>query len=279
MSIRNVLVSVIIPTYNRAALLARAVQSVLSQTYKDLELIIVDDGSIDNTKELVQELVASDQRIKYFYIPNSGVSKARNLGIQKSKGELIAFLDSDDEWLPQKLQKQVQLYLNEPYHLCHSDEIWVKNGKKMNQMKKHEKSGGDIFIKCLPLCCISPSASILTRKLLDEVGLFDDELEVCEDYDLWLRVTARYPVSFIEEPLIIKHGGHDDQLSNRSWGNDTYRVTALQKIISSGLVSGEKLAACIQMLKYKCEILSNGFEKHGKQKEAMFYKQIYLSLV
>ena len=279
MSIRNVLTSVIIPTYNRAALLARAVKSVLSQTYKDLELIIVDDGSTDNTKELVKELVDSDERIKYFYISNSGVSRARNLGIQKSKGELIAFLDSDDEWLPQKLQKQIQLYLAEPYRLCHSDEIWVKNGKKMNQMKKHEKSGGDIFIKCLPLCCISPSASILTRKLLDEVGLFDDELDVCEDYDLWLRVTARYPVSFIEEPLIIKHGGHKDQLSNRSWGNDTYRVKALQKIISSGLVSGEKLAACIQTLKYKCEILSNGFEKHGKQKEAMFYKQIYLSLV
>ena len=276
MSIRNVLVSVIIPTYNRAHLLNRAIKSVLDQSYRDLELIIVDDGSTDSTKSLVDEFARKDNRVKYFYIDNSGVSKARNYGIKNSKGELIAFLDSDDEWLSEKLKKQVDLYIKEAYRLCHSDEIWIRNGIRVNQMKKHEKSGGDIFFKCLPLCCVSPSAAVVTRKLIDEVGMFDEDFKVCEDYDLWLRVTSLYPVSFIDEPLIIKYGGHKDQLSNRSWGNDVYRVRALQKIISSGTISRDKLFAAVEMLKTKCEILAKGFEKHDNKEQAQYYRNLSL---
>ncbi|MCX6112518.1 MAG: glycosyltransferase [Proteobacteria bacterium] len=276
MSIRNVLVNVIIPTYNRGHLLDRSIKSVLDQSYKNIELIVIDDGSIDNTRSLVEEFTKKDKRVKYFYIDNSGVSSARNHGINNSNGELLAFLDSDDEWLPEKLKKQVDLYIKEPYQLCHSDEIWIRNGIRINQMKKHEKSGGDIFLKCLPLCCISPSAAIVTRGLIDEVGMFDEDLEICEDYDLWLRVTARYPVSFIDEPLIIKYGGHKDQLSNRSWGNDTYRVRALQKIIKSGTISGEKLSTAIEMLKTKCEILAKGFKKHGNLEQAQYYDKLSL---
>ena len=276
MSIRNVSVSVIIPTYNRGYVLDRAIKSVLDQSYRDLELIVIDDGSTDNTKFLVEGFAKKDNRIKYFYLDNSGVSRARNYGIKNSSGELIAFLDSDDEWLPEKLKKQIDLYIKEPYHLSHSDEIWIRNGIRVNQMKKHEKGGGDIFLKCLPLCCISPSAAVVTRKLINEVGMFDEDFEVCEDYDLWLRVTALYPVSFIDEPLIIKYGGHKDQLSNRSWGNDVYRVRALQKIIGSGTISGDKLLSVIEMLKTKCEILERGFTKHGNKEQAQYYQKLSL---
>lgn len=274
MSIKNPFLSVIIPTYNRAHVLDRAINSVLSQSYSEFELLLIDDGSTDNTQNLLLSFIKKDKRIKAFYIDNSGVSRARNVGINNSKGELIAFLDSDDEWLPNKLKRQVDLYLSSKFILCHSNEIWIRNGVRVNQMKKHEKSGGDLFLKSLPLCCISPSASILDKKIFDEVGLFDESFEVCEDYELWLRITAKHQVSFIDEPLIIKHGGHADQLSNRSWGNDVYRVMALEKIINSGLISGEKMVQAVAMLKTKAKILSIGFEKHGNLNRSEYYRKM-----
>ncbi|MEI6093547.1 MAG: glycosyltransferase [bacterium] len=274
MSIKNILVSVIIPTYNRAHLLERAIKSVLSQSYSDLELIVIDDGSTDNTQELLANFIRKDKRVKTFCIDNSGVSRARNTGIHSSNGSLIAFLDSDDEWLQHKLKKQVDLYKTDRFVLCHSNEIWIRNGIRVNQMKKHEKSGGDLFLKSLPLCCISPSASILEKEVFDEVGLFDESFDICEDYELWLRITAKHRVDFIEEPLIIKYGGHEHQLSRRSWGNDIYRVKALQKIIKNGLVSDNKLAQVVMMLKTKSQILSDGFNKHGDIEKAKYYRKL-----
>ncbi|MET0093096.1 MAG: glycosyltransferase family A protein, partial [Sedimenticola sp.] len=206
-------ISVIIPTHNRADLLERALKSVQAQTLPPLEVIVVDDGSEDHTREMVSEKFP---RVHYLHQPNRGVSSARNLGISEARGDWIALLDSDDEWLPSKLASQKTRLESQPgHHICHTEEIWIRNGKRVNQMKKHTKQGGAIFQHCLPLCVISPSSVLIHKSVFREVGLFDESLPACEDYDLWLRICARYPVTYVEQPQIVKYGGHEDQLSRR----------------------------------------------------------------
>ncbi|MBN1115004.1 MAG: glycosyltransferase [Oligoflexia bacterium] len=267
-------VSVIIPTFNRAYCLDRAVNSVLAQKYTDYELLIIDDGSTDNTEKKINYYRERDPRVRAFRNRNSGVSQARNLGILNARGSFIAFLDSDDEWLPGKLLCQMEFYEKHEYSICHTDEIWIRNGNRVNQMHKHKKSGGCIFRQCLPLCCISPSSVIIRKDVFDRVGLFDEELPVCEDYDLWLRISAVYEVSFIQTPLIIKYGGHSDQLSRRSWGNDEYRVRALVKIVETGSLSTGDREAAVSMINKKSGILYKGFLKHGNNEKADYYKRV-----
>jgi glycosyltransferase involved in cell wall biosynthesis len=264
-------ISVIIPSFNRAWCIERAVNSVLSQSFKDFELIFVDDGSTDDTKNIVKEY----KDIRYYYIENSGVSHARNFGIKKAKGHLISFLDSDDMWHENKLLEQVELYKKKPYRLCHTNEQWIRGGKKVNQMKKHKKSGGDIFVNSLALCLISPSSVVLEKTIFNEIGFFDESLKVCEDYDLWLRILSKYRVSFIDKVLITKYGGHMDQLSNASWGNDIYRVKSLINLIKNNNLSEEKLRLTKEKLMEKTLILYKGFKKREKTKDANYYLNIY----
>jgi glycosyltransferase involved in cell wall biosynthesis len=265
-------VSIIIPTYNRASTLSRAIDSVLSQTCPPLEIIIVDDGSQDNTAQLMTERYG---QCDYLYQPNQGVSSARNLGIKKARGEWIALLDSDDRWLPNKLKLQLEALSNSPqYRICHSNELWIRNGVRVNQMRKHEKSGGKIFQRCLPLCVISPSSVILHRTLFDDYGLFDTELPACEDYDLWLRICATEEVLFIDEPLIEKYGGHSDQLSRRHWGMDRFRVHALIKLLNNHKLKIIDRVAVINTLVEKCGILAQGAEKRNQQERAVYYRTI-----
>ncbi|MCU7871966.1 MAG: glycosyltransferase [Candidatus Thiodiazotropha sp. (ex Lucinoma borealis)] len=266
------LISVVIPSYNRAHTLSRALDSVLTQSYTPLEVIVVDDGSSDETSVLMKNQYS---HCGYIAQPNLGVSSARNLGIEKSQGEWIAFLDSDDCWMPNKLQQQTDALVKSPgYRLCHTEEIWIRNGVRVNQMDKHSKSGGHIFQRCLPLCVISPSSVVLHRSLFDEYGLFDTELQACEDYDLWLRICAQEAVLFVDEPLIEKYGGHDDQLSHRHWGMDRFRVYALQKLLDNqSLEDGDRLAT-IKTLVTKCAILSQGAEKRGHFERAAYYRGI-----
>jgi GT2 family glycosyltransferase len=141
-------------------------------------------------------------------------------------------------------------------------------------MNKHAKSGGHIFQRCLPLCVISPSAAMIHRSLLDEVGLFDETLPACEDYDLWLRICARHPVAFVPEPQIVKYGGHADQLSRRHWGMDRFRIQALEKILQCGDLSLEDRSAAILTLTQKAEILANGAEKREKLEDAQKYRAL-----
>ena len=203
-------ISVIIPSYNRVTQLLRALHSVFNQTLTPDEVIVIDDGSTDDTQQVITNLYP---RAIYRYQANKGVSAARNLGIQISNGEWLAFLDSDDEWMPGKLMQQYNHANTQPgVKIIHTNEVWVRHGKRVNQMKKHTKFGGMIFRQCLPRCIISPSSVMVHRSLLDDIGTFDERLPACEDYDLWLRCSARYPAHYIESPLIIKHGGHDDQL-------------------------------------------------------------------
>ncbi len=254
-------VSVIIPTHNRADLLPRALNSVLAQTLPPGEIILVDDGSTDRTGDLIRQQYPT---VRYLRQACRGVSAARNLGIAAARGEWIALLDSDDAWLPGKLQAQHNaLDAHHGCRLCHTEEIWIRNGRRVNPMRKHAKSGGRIFRRCLPLCVISPSSTLIHRDLLDETGGFDETLPACEDYDLWLRICAHEPVLFVDTPQIVKYGGHPDQLSRRHWGMDRFRIQALEKILRQDGLQADDRAAALQTLVEKAQILAKGAEKRG----------------
>jgi len=263
------LVSIIIPTFNRRSRITFAVESVLRQTYQKYELLIVDDGSTDDTKEVLKSY---NDKVRYFFQPHKGVSAARNFGIKKSKGSYICFLDSDDEWLKNKLATQVRTVRSNPHiKICYTDEIWIRNGVRVNPKKIHQKYSGRIYQRCLPLCIISPSSVMIHRNVFDKAGMFDPQMTVCEDYDLWLRISHFYPVTFIPQQLIIKKGGHSDQLSQKYWGMDHYRVKAMEKMLENYTLSSEDKKATIKMLQKKCAILANGFSKRGKQQKAGYY--------
>ena len=257
-------ISVIIPAFNRAHTLPKALDSVLSQTLKPREIIVVDDGSTDETNAVL----ANYPGLCIISQDNRGVSAARNVGIEKAGGDWIAFLDSDDEWLSDKLEKQWDAICNDDKLICHTDEIWIRNGQRVNPMKKHKKFGGIIYERCLPLCVISPSSVMIHRSVFKDVGVFDESLEVCEDYDLWLRICAKYSVLFIDEPLIVKYGGHEDQLSRKHWGMDRFRVKALEKMMSFGALNDEDEKATVNMILQKCGIIINGMKKRGNNDEA-----------
>jgi len=263
------LVSVIIPTFNRVDVLPRSIYSVLNQTFHDIELIVVDDGSTDSTAELIASISAS---IRYLRKEHEGVSAARNSGIMASTGKLIAFLDSDDEWREDKLEKQLELYSDDDDNfICHTNELWLKHGKPVNQKKIHKKQGGRFFERALERCLISPSAVLISRALLVRIGYFDEDLPAAEDYDLWLRITAFYSVRFVSEPLVIKHGDSHDQLSRTIPAIDTYRIQSILKILRDPKLSIDYRAAAIRELVKKCEILAKGLAKRGKNEEAIRY--------
>ncbi|MCK4738277.1 MAG: glycosyltransferase family 2 protein, partial [Sulfurimonas sp.] len=216
-------ISVVIPTYNRYEVLQRALTSVYAQTYKPKEIIVIDDGSTDETSQ-IQNLFPS---VKYYYQENSGVSSARNLGIKNSTYDWIAFLDSDDEFHIDKLKAHVDFHKNSPdIRMSYTNEKWIRDDREVKLPKKYQKVGGDIFEECLSHCIIAPSATLIHKDLLDEVGLFDENLEVCEDYDMWLRMALKNKIGLIDKKLITKYGGCDDQLSMRFWGMDRFRVQA-----------------------------------------------------
>jgi glycosyltransferase involved in cell wall biosynthesis len=264
------LVSVIIPTYNRAWILKEAIDSVLSQTFEDYELIVVDDGSTDDTGAVI----GSFNGIEFITQANRGVSAARNRGIEAASGTYLAFLDSDDLWLPEKLESQMAFFDAHPEAMiCQTQEIWIRNGRRINPKRRHQKASGMFFERSLELCLVSPSAVVIKRDLLREVGQFDGELPACEDYDLWLRIGARYPVFLVDKPLVIKRGGHADQLS-ASRRLDKYRIQSLKKILESDILSKEQHKAAVSMLQKKCEIYANGCEKRGRTKETEYYRKL-----
>jgi glycosyltransferase involved in cell wall biosynthesis len=264
-------VSVILPTYNRAWILGQAVDSVLDQDYANLELIVVDDGSTDDTPQL---LSVYGDRLNCIHQVNRGVSAARNAGVRAASGDLIALLDSDDTWLPGKVAAQVSFFETHPDALiCQTQEIWIRNGVRVNPGKRHRKEAGMIFERSLALCLVSPSAVMMRRSLLDEVGLFDETLPACEDYDLWLRITWKHPIDLIDRPLIVKRGGHADQLSQMP-ELDKYRIAAIARLLDRGVLSPGQRAAAISMLKTKCAIYAQGCRKRDRIAEADHYGQL-----
>jgi len=264
-------ISVIIPSFNRAHLLRRALTSVYAQTLPVDEVIVIDDGSTDETQTIVAHYFP---QVTYIYQPNQGVSAARNTGIKQAKGQWLAFLDSDDEWLADKLFQQITALKNTDYKVCHTEEIWIRNGVRVNQMKKHKKPTGWIFKDCLPLCAMSPSSIMIHRDVFNQVGLFDSTFLTCEDYDLWLRITACYPVLLIKAPQIKKYGGHEDQLSQKYWGMDRFRILALEKSINSNNLTRANKIAAIEMLLKKAKIIQKGALKRGKINDVVHYQQL-----
>jgi glycosyltransferase involved in cell wall biosynthesis len=241
-------VSVIIPTHNRPKFIKEAIASVKAQTYRNFEIIVIDD------------------------VLGKGPSWARNRGAEKANGKYLAFLDSDDLWDKRKLEKQIDyLKKNRKFKACYTNEKWIRSGKHLNQLKKHRKFHGDIFEKCLPLCIISASSILMTRELFNSLGGFDESLPVCEDYDLWLRLSLRHPIAFIDQKLIIKRGGHADQLSKKYWGMDRFRIKALEKLFAEKL-SNEEQQLVLGELGNKYKILLNGFWKRKRYFQWLLYK-------
>ena len=260
-------VSVIIPTFNRFSLISRAIDSVLNQTIKPFEIIVVDDGSSDNTSTFIKNNYKSVKLIKQ---NNLGVSKARNVGIKNSSGDWIALLDSDDEWKKNKLEVQIKsLSEYDYYSVCHTNEIWIRNGIRVNQKKRHQKYGGDIFDKCLDICRISPSSIIFKKNIINEVGWFDEGLSICEDYDLWLRIAANFKILFIDKPLVIKYGGHSDQLSKSVNGIEAYRIKSLENLLSNTKLIKDYKLLTIKMLITKLDIYKKGLLKRHKKNELL----------
>lgn len=265
------LISVIIPTYNRGWIIKEAIDSVLTQNYPDFELIVVDDGSTDDTQNILAEYKS---RIRILQQDNKGVSAARNYGIDKARGDYLAFLDSDDIWLQNKITTQVNFFKQDPESLiCQTQEIWIRNGKRVNPKKYHKKYSGMIFEKTLPRCLVSPSAVMIKKSLIEEVGCFDETLPACEDYDLWLRISCRYPIHLIPKALIIKRGGHMDQLSAKP-GLDKYRIIALRKILETGCLTSAQYQAASEILNQKCSVYAGGCLKRGRKEEAAVYQQL-----
>lgn len=256
----------------------RAINSVLSQNYSHYEIIVVDDGSSDDTYELLLPIINTN-KIKYLKQNNLGVSAARNLGAKNATGDYIAFLDSDDEWLPNKLKKQND-YLNSFPNLkiVYTDELWIRNGNKVNQKAIHKKSGGQIFSACVQQCLIAPSSVLIEKALFYSLGGFDENFVVCEDYDLWLKISSLYEIGFIPEPLIIKYGGHADQLSTKYFAMDFWRIKSMINIIKTRKLNVQDKTNVINSIKRRSDILKIGYQKHGNEKDYEIINEMLLEL-
>ena len=265
-------VSVVIPTLNRCLLLKRAIDSVLNQSVSPNEVIVIDNGSSDETINMIS---TNYPDIIYLTEEKIGVSASRNQGIKKSNSEWVAFLDSDDVWEPFKLEKQLTFNnrFKTNFRFIHTNETWIRNGKFLNQMKKHEKSGGDLFKNCLKLCCISPSSSMIKKEVFKDYGFFDEELQVCEDYDMWVRITAKENVGYLTEPLVIKYGGHSDQLSKKYWGMDRFRIKSLEKNINSNWFSKDQNKYAYETLIQKLQIVLSGAKNRNNTKLSNIYSE------
>lgn len=268
------LVSVIIPVFNRKELLVRALTSVLKQRFRDFEILVIDDGSSDGIAEL--PLLYSDARIHYHRLDiNYGVSKARNTGIHYSKGTWIALLDSDDEWAAHKLSDQLQWLRDNPtFQITQSREIWVRNGKRVNPPATHEKFQGDLFKESLNRCMITPSSVIFHRDLAAITGGFNESLPACEDYDLWLRITSRYPVGLVPEYHLTRYGGHQDQLSSTIEILDRFRIRSILQLLYHSPLTEEQRKNAESVCARKAAIIAEGCLKRGNQNLYLRYQSI-----
>ena len=262
----------VIPTHNRLHLLRRALYSVHAQTLPPLETIVIDDGSTDRSHE---SLATEFPNVQWIRQSTHGVSHARNQGVKHAKGEWIALLDSDDTWHPSKLEEQNQfLQQNLGLLFCHTDEAWIRRGKSVSHPAYLNKSNQDIFLKSLARCIICPSSVVIHQKIFEKIGFFDEELPVCEDYDLWLRLVLQYEIGYLDRKLVTKHGGHSDQLSTTYWGMDRFRVQSLQKLLDNPNLKSSLIPLIFQTLIQKLDILNKGFSKRDKQLEAKEFNQL-----
>jgi len=269
---REIPVSVIIPTYNRCGLLERAIKSVLVQSMPAREIIVVDDGSKEG---LLDEIKAKFPQVIWLRQKNKGVAAARNYGIRESRDSWIALLDSDDEWEPDKLECQAEYILSNPQsRALHTQERWIRSGNEVIPPSYIDKSADHLWERSLHHCLVCPSSVMLHRSVFAEIGYFDESLTVCEDYDFWLRLLLRIPIDLVDQKLVIKYGGHHDQLSTNTWGMDRFRIMALQKLIKQNRLSNERIVAIQKVLIEKCKIVEQGARKRSKFEEAEKYSAL-----
>ncbi len=259
-------IAVIIPVRDRCQQVQQAVQSVLAQSRPPTQVIVVDDGSSDGSGELVSR---NFPQVEVIRCSPGGVSHARNLGIAKATTAWVALLDSDDVWHVNKLQRQAEaIRADSGIRVVHCDEVWIRDGVRVNPMRKHAKRGGFIYRHCLPLCCMSPSAILIHTSVFEKVGCFDEAMVACEDYDLWLRIAARYPVHYVDEMLLTRYAGHADQLSATVPAQDRFRLMALDKMLTDEVLNDEDWIATLSCFASKVEIYANGAHRRGRIDEA-----------
>lgn len=268
-------VSVVIPVYNRSGFLKDAIESVLAQTVTDLELVVVDDGSTDDTLETAARSAELDDRVRVISTEHTGFpGAARNRGVEASSARIIAFLDSDDLWLPRKIEKQLPLHEEDEACFSHTEEVWVRDDRVVSQAHRRHRREGDLFEVSLAKCVIGPSTVMIARNLFEQSGGFRNDLEVGEDYELWLRLTDRVKVAHVSEALTVKRGGHPDQLSGRYGQIEIFRITALKAIVDSNGLSEPHLRLARGELAAKCMIYAGGARKRGRHNEADTYERL-----
>jgi glycosyltransferase involved in cell wall biosynthesis len=264
-------VSVIIPTYNRRAMVGEAVASVLAQRDANFELIVIDDASTDETFAML----AGRHGLRVERMDCRGPAAARNRGVALARAPLIAFLDSDDLWAPEKLGRQLAYMREFPdCAISQTAEIWIRDGRRVNPGLRHLKRAGDIFFDSLQTCLISPSAVILKTEIFRALGGFDEDLAAAEDYDLWLRILVDHEVGLLNQPLVTRRAGHQDQLSSSIPAIDRFRVIALMKLLANDHCSEIRRTAVTEVLLDKCRILANGARRRGRPSESHFYQTV-----
>lgn len=258
-------ITAIIPTYKRPQQSLRALESVLCQTYPCKEVLFIDDASGDETVSTLTHYINKNNldHVKIIeHSANSGVSAARNTGIRNANCNWLAFLDSDDEWLPEKLNMQKKSLEQSGLLFSHTDEFWKRNNKEVKKKSKHKKHGGFVFADCIKMCFIGPSTSLMHKILFNKIGLFDENMRLCEDYDLWLRLSSQFEIGYVDQKLIIKHGGHADQLS-LSKSLDFYRLYALSKHFKSSILTKGQQDLVNKAFFDKAKIFKAGCIKHN----------------
>ncbi len=270
-------ISVIIPTYNRGSLLDRALRSVQQQSLPCNEILIIDDGSDDETHVCVNRFSSCcPVPVRYLSQNNRGPAAARNRGIKEAKCSCLAFLDSDDHWQKKKLEIQYNAMLNRPgFMISHTKERWLRRGRHLNQKKKHIPGHGDIFNHCLQLCAVGMSTVMVRKQIFTDAGMFNEKMRCCEDYDLWLRISSRYPFLLIDSPLTIKEGGREDQVSFQyRIGMDKLRIASILDLLRGQRLSASQLLMALEELQRKCLVYGRGCMKHEQHREGERYLEL-----
>jgi glycosyltransferase involved in cell wall biosynthesis len=266
-------VSVVVPTYNRCAMVSEAIDSVLGQSFEDFDLIVIDDGSTDGTDQQIPPL--TDDRIRFQRIEHSGPAAARNRGVALARAAMIAFLDSDDLWAPTKLERQLAfMRANPACGISQTGEIWMRDGRRVNPGRRHRKRAGDIFLDSLRTCLISMSATVMRTELFRALGGFDESMIAAEDYDLWLRILVDHEAGLLDESLVTRRGGRPDQTSAATPALDRFRILALTKLLAGERLSPARQSAVVEVLAEKCLIYAGGLRRRGRADAALFYESI-----
>jgi glycosyltransferase involved in cell wall biosynthesis len=291
--------TVVVPTCNRREMVAQALQSVLAQTYRNFELVVVDDGSTDGTPMHLMRLLGAEPRaveilsrmnpaalnpffhqfvhdgipIQYQYHPNRGLGAARNRGIRHARGTYVAFLEAEDLWEPTHLQAQIAFLDGDGWaRIARVGGRQAKDGTRARRSRRAEEASGWIFSQALEACPAGLSCAVVHRGCFAECGTFDENMPACDDYDLWLRLAARFPIHYVAGPEVT-HRSPRPELASHSWTWDRFRVYALEKAFQSGQLNPEQRFLVSQEIVRRCEHLVEGYRRQKSEERANFYER------